>query len=224
MHTYVCTHKRWSRNTSMHRHTHTHTHTHHKSPQPERDLSPDFWNQTFQWLSVGFPWLFHVQKWKGGTLPRASQQGQIYIWSRAVKIPPPAVPFLLLHNGLCVLTHIAPPPIFKNRTFTTTLSCFLKLSVTHSEFSYALSSCVHSSLLILKPSCWDVSFFPFLSFHLLFFFSQQEESSLSPPVLPLIHPTSLFYFPKRITSTSVIPVKEWKTTKKHLLFSLFLPV
>lgn len=54
-------HKRWGRNVSYQR-IHTHAHTNHAPQQPKRDLSPDCWNQTFQWLSVGFPWLFHVQK------------------------------------------------------------------------------------------------------------------------------------------------------------------
>lgn len=61
-------HKGWSMETqASDTHTHAHTHTctqqtHHAPQQPKRDLSPDCWNQTFQWHSVGFPWLFHVQK------------------------------------------------------------------------------------------------------------------------------------------------------------------
>lgn len=162
-----------------------------------------------------------------------SQRGQIYISSRAVKTPSPCLPLPSYLSLTVCASHprpTAPPPPphnhlpstekKKKNTFTTatTLCCFLTLPplpVTHWLFGGALSSCAHSrrpSLLSLKLPSWGV----FLSFSLsifpssfLFFPSQQEESCLSPPRQPLIHPAqSLAIFP---------PQKRKKERKKKSL-------
>lgn len=164
------------------------------------------------------------------------QQGQIYISSRAVKAPPLSAPLRSCFS-ITVCASQAPsqpppplhPPLPKKTLLPRPLcaaSSHNPPTVTHAVFSDVklLCSLSYLSLLIPKLPCWHFFFYFFLSFCLfsfLFFFSQQEESCLSPPRLPLIHPTQSFaiFLPKKkkkkITSTSMIPLKECKT-KKHI--------